>query len=86
VLRRIVTSAHPDDRSRASAAVPAIQMVGYGLGAALAGLFANMSGFADGIDPAETETVGFWIFAGFIPVLLIGWVTILGLSKAEISR
>ncbi|MDF1719353.1 MAG: MFS transporter [Minwuia sp.] len=86
VLRRIIASAHPADRARASAAVPTMQMVGYGLGAALAGLFANLSGFADGIDAAEVGTVGFWIFAGFVPVLMLGWCTMRGLSRAEITR
>ncbi len=86
VLRRIIASAHTDDRERASAAVPTIQMVGYGLGAALAGLFANLSGFADGIDQAEIGAVGFWVFAGFVPVLVVGGLTIRGLSKASDSR
>lgn len=86
VLRRIIASAHQEDRERASAAVPTMQMVGYGLGAALAGLYANLSGFADGIDAAEIGTVGFWIFAGFVPILLIGWLSLRGLSKAEDSR
>ena len=82
VLRRIIASALTGDRERASAAVPTTQMIGYGLGAALAGLFANMAGYADGIDAADTADVGFWVFAGFAPVLALGWLTLRGLSRS----
>lgn len=85
VLRRIIASALDGDRERASAAVPTTQMIGYGLGAALAGLFANLAGYADGIDAADTGAVGFWVFAGFAPVLALGWLTLRGLSRSAES-
>ncbi|WP_281019979.1 MFS transporter [Minwuia sp. IMCC3060] len=85
VLRRVIASALEGDRERASAAVPTTQMIGYGLGAALAGLFANLAGYADGIDAADTGVVGFWVFAGFAPILALGWLTLRGLSRCAES-
>jgi hypothetical protein len=39
------------------------------------GIAANISGLADGISVAAAKTAGFWVFAAFIPILLIGLVS-----------
>jgi hypothetical protein len=72
VMRRIVASVDDADRERASSAVPTTQMVGYALGAALAGTVANMAGLAAGADHAAVGPTAFWIFAAFLPLAAIG--------------
>jgi hypothetical protein len=41
------------------------------MGAAASGIAANMSGLADGISVQAARTAGFWVFAGFIPLLVV---------------
>ena len=72
IMRRIVASVATEDRERASSAVPAMQMMGYALGAALAGIVANMAGLAEGVDAAAAERAAFWVFAVFLPIAIIG--------------
>ena len=72
ITRRIIVSVPGDERALASAAVPTMQMIGYATGSALAGVMANFLGFADGIDARTAEAVSFWLFAGFVPVALLG--------------
>ncbi len=71
VIQRIVRFAGEGDRSLAAASPGTVQRIGYAVGAAATGLAANMSGLADGISVNAAKTAGFWIFAGFIPVLAV---------------
>lgn len=72
VIRRVVTGAAREDRERASSALPTVQLLGYAIGSALSGLVANALGFADGAALSEARVVGFWIFAAFLPLVLVG--------------
>ncbi len=72
IVRRIVRFSGESDRSLAAAAPGTVQRTGYAVGAAAAGLAANMSGLADGMSVEAAQTAGFWIFAGFMPVLVVG--------------
>jgi MFS family permease len=72
IVQRIVRFADPDERSLASASVSIVQRIGYALGTAAVGIAANLSGLADGISAPAAKTAGFWVFAAFIPVLLMG--------------
>lgn len=72
VTRRIVSSVADERREVASSSTPTIQMIGYAFGAAASGIVANSLGFADGVTRAEAEVVGFWLFAGFLPLALFG--------------
>ena len=49
-----------------------VQRIGYAIGAAATGIAANMSGLAAGVSAEAASAAGFWVFAGFIPVLLVG--------------
>ena len=71
-MQRIVACADPDDRALAAAAPGTVQRIGYAVGAAGAGIAANLSGLAEGVSAATAGTAGFWVFAGFIPMLLFG--------------
>ena len=61
-----------DDQALASAAPATLQRIGYAVGTAFAGVLANMSGLAEGVQPASARVAGFWVFAGFVPLLLVG--------------
>lgn len=86
VVRRVVDSVGAAEKERASAALPTAQLIGYAAGAALAGLFANAAGFADGADADDARSVGFWLYAGFVPVLAAGWLFVPRLSGRQIER
>jgi len=72
VVRRLVARVDPTDRVRTSSAAPTLQMIGYALGAALAGMVANGLGLADSAGMAVVRVVGFWVFAGFLPLAGLG--------------
>lgn len=73
VTRRVVAAAAENERERAAGALPTLQMLGYSLGAAAAGIVANGLGFADAeggiaVDRSTLETVALWVFLAFLPV------------------
>lgn len=72
VVRRVVAGAPGAERERAATALPAIQQVGFAIGAAAAGVVANGVGFADGVSLASAERVAFWVFMAFVPIALVG--------------
>jgi len=76
VLRRVVDDVPPEDKDRAASALPTIQLMGYAIGAALGGLFANLAGLDETPSPEVIRSAGFWIFAGFLPLLAIGWTVV----------
>jgi len=74
VVHRIVQLADIEDQSLAAAAPSAVQRIGYAAGAAAAGIAANLSGLANGISLRAARAAAFWVFAGFIPILLVALV------------
>ncbi|MEQ8503041.1 MAG: MFS transporter [Sneathiellaceae bacterium] len=73
VIRRVVESLPPAERERASAAAPTMQILGYAIGAAFCGMVANMNGLDSGTVTLDAaRKVGFWVFAAFLPVALLG--------------
>jgi MFS family permease len=72
IVQRLVRFADPNEGGLAAAAPGTVQRIGYAIGAAACGIAANASGLADGVTLAAAKTAGFWVFASFIPVLLIG--------------
>lgn len=85
VTRRVVAGAPAEEREIASSAMPTTQLTGYAVGAGLSGLVANAIGFADGVTPAAAEAVAFWIFAGFLPLVLIGNIAAWRLTRGEMQ-
>jgi MFS family permease len=69
---RIVAGSPPRERALASAAVPTAQMMGTAVGAAAAGAIAGQLGLSHGIDVAHARIGGFWLFAAFAPLALVG--------------
>jgi len=50
-----------------------LAVIGYAVGAAAVGIAANRSGLA-GISIAATKAAAFWVFAAFVPVLILALV------------
>ena len=72
LVQRIVRFSAPAEQSMASASASTVQRIGYAVGTAAVGIAANLSGLAEGVSIAAAKTAGFWVFAAFIPVLLLG--------------
>src|SRR5262249_29108272 len=70
VTRIIVTDAAEGERTIASSAVPTMQRIGYAVGAALAGIIANASGFSEGLSGETAAGVARWLFLAFVPLCL----------------
>jgi hypothetical protein len=51
-----------------------MQRIGYAVGAAAVGIAANMSGLAEGISIAAAKAAAFWVFAAFVPVLVLALI------------
>jgi MFS family permease len=72
IIKRIIAAAQPEDKDRTSSLLPITQQTGFALGAASSGLIANGLGILDSPGPEEFRLVAFWLFAGFVPLALIG--------------
>ncbi len=72
VTRLIVASAPPGESTIASSGVPAMQRIGYSVGAASCGIVANAAGFSEGLSRTAAETVAVWVFLAYVPLALIG--------------
>jgi hypothetical protein len=66
--RRILSSLPQDETAIGSAALPTIQLAGGAVGAASAGVLANLLGLARGFGVATAQHAGLWLFAAFLPV------------------
>jgi MFS family permease len=75
IIKRIIGAASATEKDRAASLLPIAQQTGFALGAALCGLIANSLGVSEQMSDEGLRSVAFWLFAGFIPVALIGNVT-----------
>jgi predicted MFS family arabinose efflux permease len=72
IIKRIIAAAGTADKDRAASLLPITQQTGFALGAALSGLVANSIGLSEEPTVSELQSIAFWLFAGFLPVALIG--------------
>jgi len=72
IIKRIVAAAAPADKDRTASLLPITQQTGFALGAALSGLVANSLAINGTPTAAEYRLIAFWLFAGFVPLALIG--------------
>jgi hypothetical protein len=87
ITRRTIAAARETDRERTAGALPTVQMLGYAIGAATAGIVANSLGFAsvgeDELPDLEVaQTVAVWVFLAFIPLGLGGIFAAWRLARA----
>jgi predicted MFS family arabinose efflux permease len=72
IIRRINDAAPESEKDRAASLIPITQQLGFALGAAFSGLIANSLGLSEQMDDEGMRRVSFWLFAGFVPIALIG--------------
>ena len=72
IIKRVIGSASADDKDRAASLLPITQQSGFAFGAALAGIVANGLGLSEDISVDGIRQVAFWLFAGFVPIALLG--------------
>ena len=75
IIKRIIGAAPAAEKNRTASLVPIAQQTGFALGAALSGVIANGLGLSDDIASEDIRQIAFWLFAGFIPVAVLGNVT-----------
>lgn len=69
VVRRIIAAA--PGQEQASSAMPTTQQIGFAVGAAACGIVANTAGFADGVSADAAAQVAVWVFAAFLPLMVL---------------
>ena len=72
IIKRIIGAASSIEKDRAASLIPITQQAGFALGAALAGLIANGLGLSEDMGGEGLRSIAFWLFAGFVPIALIG--------------
>ncbi len=70
ISRDIMVSLSDDERAIGSGAINAVRNAGGAAGAAMASVAANLTGFAQGLSPANVASAAFWIFATALPLAL----------------
>ncbi|HEU4626758.1 MAG TPA: MFS transporter [Steroidobacteraceae bacterium] len=76
--RRVITSLGPAERAIGSSALIAVRQTGGAIGAAIAGVAANLAGLASGATPATAQAASVWVFAAGVPLALGGlWAAVL---------
>jgi len=72
IIKRIIVNAPADEKARISSLLPMTLQLGFALGAAIVGIIANSLGLSDTMNNDDLRYVTFWLFAGFVPVALVG--------------
>jgi len=75
IIKRIIGAASTTEKDRTASLLPITQQIGFALGAALCGLIANSFDVSETMSDAGLRMVAFWLFAGFVPVALVGNIT-----------
>ena len=74
VISRFVANAPESEQAIASASAPTAQNIGTAVGSAASGVIAGLIGFGRGITMERATTGGFWLFAAFVPLTMLGAV------------
>ncbi len=70
--RVLIRNLSPEDQAIGSAALITVRQIGGAVGAALAGVLANMAGFSDGLTDLTARAAGSNVFYAAIPLALVG--------------
>jgi predicted MFS family arabinose efflux permease len=81
VAHRIMSGAKAGDEAVAAASVPTVQQTGFALGAALAGVVANASGFSAGVTDESMMREAFWVPASFVVPAAVAYLASLRLRS-----
>lgn len=74
IVHRMTRFSDEAERPLAVTSPETLSRIGYAVGAAAVGIAANLSGLAAGISVAAAKAAGFWVFAAFLPLLLLALV------------
>jgi MFS family permease len=74
IVERVIRLAGAHGSTLAAGAPSTVQRIGYAVGAAITGVAAHAAGLSANITLTVAQCVGFWVFACFAPLLLIGIV------------
>jgi MFS family permease len=72
ISRAVMASLDEDERATGSAGIGAVRDAGAATGAAVAGIAANLAGFAQGPTAESVALAGFWVCAIGVPLALLG--------------
>ena len=86
IVRRMVAAVPAAERDLASSALPTTQQIGFAVGAAAVGILANANGFTAPMSDELAKTVGFWLFAGVVPLALLANGAAWRLTRRETNR
>lgn len=70
VVRHMVAVAPDTEKDVTSSAIPTTQQIAFALGAAAAGIVANVAGFSEGASAAAANSAAYWVFIAFAPLSL----------------
>ena len=85
VSQFLMTSLPPAESAAGSAAIGTARNSGGAVGAALAGVAANLNGFSGGLKASNVDAVAFWVFALALPLALVGLVAAWWLAGRQVS-
>jgi MFS family permease len=71
-ISRFVANAPEGEQAIASASAPTMQNIGTAVGSAASGVIAGLIGFGRGITVERATVGGFWLYAAFVPLTLLG--------------
>jgi MFS family permease len=83
IVHRMARFSDEGDRPLAVTSPETMQRIGYAVGAAAVGISANLSGLAAGISIAAAKAAAFWVFAAFLPVLLLALVCAWSFTRGD---
>ncbi|MCA1748195.1 MAG: MFS transporter [Sphingomonadales bacterium] len=74
ISRTVMASLIEEERATGSGAIGAVRDAGSATGAAIVGIAASLTGFADGLTDASVAGAGFWVCAVGVPLGIVGAV------------
>lgn len=86
MVKRIVAAAPERERGAAASSVSSVQLIGYAVGSSASGIAANAAGLGLAATPETGHAAALSLFAGFVPMALIGVAAALRLTRAHPAR
>jgi MFS family permease len=86
IVHRMARFSDEGERPLAVTSPETMQRIGYAVGAAAVGIAANLSGLAEGISIAAAKAAAFWVFAAFIPVLVLALICAWTFTRAPAEQ
>jgi len=83
IVHRMARYSDETDRPLAVTSPETMQRIGYAVGTAAVGIAANLSGLAEGISITAAKTAAFWVFAAFVPVLILALISAWAFTARE---